>query len=285
MSKLMHKTILVPALGLALATLTSLACDPGEGETPEPRAGSLTTDLTTDIDPTPQHVASEADRAPAPSGSLAEQIASLQPRMTRAGWPRFSDPVINQPEAAPLLLDRLRAGQDSPEVRAALAEAVARTGADYAAEVSELLASEADPRVREMLVGGLGRRADNEAAVPGLLLGLQDAEPTVRAATLRSIGARSDGARFGEAMIAALADADAKVRSDAARSLGVLGIADAVAPLTALLGDADPEVRLHGLRAIDRIDPAAAAQLGSLASLEQDPDARVQRLATSIRTR
>jgi HEAT repeat protein len=210
---------------------------------------------------------------------------ALQPQKTRAGWLRITDPIINTPEAAPILIERLLAGGDSPAVRAALAEAIGRTKADYAQPVSDLITSETDPRVREMLVGTLGHQAQSAAAHPGLNVALHDTDPTVRAAAARTIAARDDGAAFADPLIALVQDQDAKVRAAAARSLGVLQIDAAKTSLTALLSDADPEVRLQGLRAIDRIDPSFAASLAPLATLERDTDQRVQRLATTIRQR
>jgi hypothetical protein len=267
----------------ALVALLGAACDAGESELAEPRSASAKR-VDGSIDPRPR-VDDPAPVAPAPQyASLAEQLDALQPTKTRAGFLRFTDPAIEQPEAAPILLARLSSGRDTPEVRAALAEAIGRTGADYAAEVSTLLASEADPRVRELLVGTLGRTADTSAAHPGLMVGLQDGEPAVRTAALRSIARRSDGASFANALLTALADADAKVRAEAAQTVGVVRLSDAVAPVTALLTDADADVRLHALRAIQRIDPIAAASLGSLDVLAHDEDSRVSRLAGSIRS-
>jgi HEAT repeat protein len=257
------------------ALCLTLACDEGEPEPSEVRSGT--------IDPVP-HPAGEILPEPAPpTGSLRDQLTVLQPQKTRAGWLRFSDPAINNPEAAAILLERLIGGGDAPEVRAALAEAIGRTRGDYATVVSELLASEADPRVREMLVGTLGRQAPTPAALVGLATGLQDSAPQVRAAAARTIAARSDGAELSDALIGLLADSEPSVRSDAARTLGVLQVAAAKQPLVGLLGDVDADVRLDALRAVHRIDPELALSLPVLAQLEQDDDVRVQRLATKIR--
>jgi hypothetical protein len=268
--------------------LLGVACDEGEPESLEPRAAS--------IDPTPRPavevggevggegaVEGEAEVAPAPTGSLRDQLTVLQPQKTRAGWLRFGDPAINHPEAAAILLERLTGNGDTPEVRAALAEAIGRTKGDYAVAVSELLVTEADPRVREMLVGTLGRQASTSAALVGLATGLQDSAPEVRAAAARTIATRRDGAELADALIGLLADAEPSVRSDAARTLGVLQVAAAKQPLASLLADADAEVRLDALRAVHRIDPEFVLSLPVLAQLEQDTDARVQGLAKKIR--
>lgn len=273
-------TVLLGALCL------TAACDEGQPESIENRSAMIDTiDPIDPIDPTPRpmvEVAPEAEPPP-PTGSLRDQLLVLQPQKTRAGWLRFTDPAINNPEAAAILLERLIAGSDAPEVRAALAEAIGRTRGEYAAAVSQLLASEADARVREMLVGTLGRQAPTSEALVGLATALNDGDAAVRAAAARTIATRTDGVELGEALIGLLVDAEPSVRSDAARTLGVLQIAEAKPALVELLGDANAEVRLDALRAVHRIDPPYALSLPVLAQLEQDTDARVQRLATKIR--
>lgn len=263
------------------ASCLSFACDEGQPDSPE----SIQFDhgRSASIDPVPRP-AVEVEPAPAPAtGSLRDQLAVLQPQKTRAGWVRFTDPAINHPEAAAILLERLIAGGDAPEVRAALAEAIGRTRGEYAVAVSELLASETDARVREMLVGTLGRQAPTPAALVGLATALQDSAVEVRAAAARTIATRSDGDELGDELIGLLADVEPSVRSDAARTLGILQISEAKQPIVELLADADAEVRLDALRAVHRIDPQYALALPVLAQLEQDTDARVQRLATKIR--
>jgi HEAT repeat protein len=275
----LHSTVLLGALCL------TPACDEGEPESSEARSAT--------IDPIPHpvgphpvgpHSSGELTPEPAPAtGSLHDQLTVMQPQKTRAGWLRFTDPVINNPDAAAILLERLIGGADAPEVRAALAEAIGRTRGDYAVDVSELLASEADPRVREMLVGTLGRQAPTPAALVGLATALQDSAAQVRAAAARTAAYRSDGAQLGDALLGLLADAESSVRSEAAQTLGVLQVAAAKQSLVALLADADAQVRLDALRAVHRIDPEFALALPVLAQLEQDDDARVQRLAAKIR--
>jgi HEAT repeats len=265
---------------LGALCLTTSACDEGQPESIEGRAAS-----NNPIDPVPRP-AVEVAPAPEPgpaTGSLRDQLMVLQPQMTRAGWVRFTDPAINNPEAAAILLERLIAGDDAPDVRAALAEAIGRTRGDYAVAVSELLASEADPRVREMLIGTLGRQTQSPAALVGLASGLQDGVVDVRAAAARTIATRSDGDELGDELIGLLADVEPLVRSDAARTLGVLQLARAKQPLVELLADANADVRLDALRAVHRIDPQYAVALPVLTQLEQDADARVQKLATKIR--
>lgn len=283
MSNLRKYTILPLSRSTAVllgALCLTFACDEGEPESNHSIDGR-----SASIDPIPRpavEVAPAPETVPPATGSLRDQLMALQPQKTRAGWVRFADPAINHPEAAAILLERLTSGADTPEVRAALAEAIGRTRGEYAVAVSELLASEADARVREMLVGTLGRQSPTPAALVGLATALQDSAVEVRAAAARTIAKRSDGIELGDELIALLAD-EPSVRSEAARTLGILQIAEAKQPLVLLLADANAEVRLDALRAVHRIDPQYAVSLPVLAQLEQDSDARVQQLATKIR--
>lgn len=276
----MSKQISVSALALLVALpvallVAPLGCDTETTDT-QPRAAQL----EPRFDP---GVQVDAPAVEPVFGSLDERLAALQPVKTRAGWLRYVDPAIEAPAAAPILLARLSAGQDEPEIRVALAEAIGRTGGDYVAGVTAQLAVESDARVREMLVGTLGRRATSGDVRPGLMAGLHDASPQVRAAAVWAIGERGDAAGFGAELIHTLDDDDVLVRRAAARTLGVIGDAAAVASLTELLDDADADVRLHALRAIHRIDPQVAASLGRLDVLAQDDDRRVRGLVGKIR--
>src|SRR5690606_25325723 len=152
----MSKQISVSALALLVALpvallVAPLGCDTETTDT-QPRAAQL----EPRFDP---GVQVDAPAVEPVVGSLDERLAALQPVKTRAGWLRYVDPAIDGPAAAPLLLARLGAGQDGPEIRVALAEAIGRTGGDCVAGVRARLAVESGARVREMLVGTRGRRA------------------------------------------------------------------------------------------------------------------------------
>ena len=68
----------------------------------------------------------------------------------------------------------------------------------------------------------------------------------------------------------------------AARSTGWLEIAPNWDALRPLISDEHPDVRLHALRAMKRIDTVRTAELTELPTLQNDGDAKVRRLATSI---
>jgi HEAT repeat protein len=213
---------------------------------------------------------------------LVDIIAGLDPRPTRAGFLRFTTPLIHDPAVASLLLARLVEGSDPPEVRAAIVEALPRTGGEYADAVLDLLAEESAPEVRVALVTSL-RRAPTSHAVPGLAAALSDDDPAIRALAAETAGLHTDGHALADALQSRLADDDAPTRAAAARALGIFGIADGTEALVELVDDAVPEVRLEALRALTRIDPDTAARLPTLATLQRDADPRIARLARTIR--
>lgn len=208
-------------------------------------------------------------------------VDGLQPIKTRKGTPRFVGQAVRDPAAADVLLGRLAAGEEDPLVRAALVEALPRTGGEYGAELVAMLADETDADVRVVMVAAL-ERADAASAHAGLVSALGDEDPIVRAEAARVASMRTDGAALAGELELALGDETPQVRAAAARTIGVLQVADARDTLVAGLTDSDARVRLQSLRAIDRIDPAYAASLPQLATLQGDADARVARVADRL---
>ena len=223
------------------------------------------------------HAAELAAADPARSSTLR----ALAPARTRAGTPRFTDPAIHDPRAAAVLLQRLVDGGDPAPVRAALVEALPRTGGLYADAVRELVTAETSPEVRMAMVFSV-RRAPAVDALAVIAAGLADRDGEVTAEAARAAAAQPDGARLAPALTTALAAADPSTRAEAARALGVLAISPATGALTALLVDAEAEVRLEALRALDRITPGALAGLPAVRALAADPDPRIARLATRL---
>lgn len=210
---------------------------------------------------------------------LVATAASEMPRRDRAGQLRFGAVALAEPEAAPVLLDRLLRGDENPEVRVALAQILARPGHDawHHVEMS-VLATDADPRVRAALVHGL-RHVDAEAAEAGLTAALSDADPTVRAEAVRVIGARADGGRWAASIEIALADAEAQVVAAAIRAAGWLRLVQVSGTLRDRLSHDDGAVRYEAIKAMRRLGALLPADL---ASLKADPDPRVARLARQL---
>ena len=211
-------------------------------------------------------------------------LRAATPVATRAGHPRFTSAALDQPVAAVVLLDRLSRGTDPAPVRAALAEALPRTGGAYASALVGLAAHETDAEVRVAIISAL-RRAATEPALAGLRAGLADTDARVRAAAAEVASRRPDGATLGDLLIARLDDDAAEVQVAVARSLGALRVADAFPALQAHLSQGTAELRLHSLRALGRIDAARASSLPELAALRRDPDARVAEAAARLTAR
>ena len=208
-------------------------------------------------------------------------VSGLQPIKTRKGTPRFVGDAVRDPAAADVLLGRLAAGEEDPMVRAALVEALPRTGGEYGAELVAMLGDETDADVRVVMVAAL-ERADAGSAQAGLVSALGDEDPIVRAEAARVVSMRPDGAALAGELEVALEDETPQVRAAAARTIGVLQLEDARDVLLSGLEDDDARVRLQSLRAIGRIDPAFAGSLPQLATLQADSDARVARVADRL---
>jgi HEAT repeat protein len=166
----------------------------------------------------------------------ARLLDSAQPRVREmaAWWLR------RQPFAAPHLLSKLRKvvrEDDSAERRARAAEALGEFMDPHALpELSEAALSDRDANVRAAAVRGLAR-LNSDAAGAVLPDALKDGDASVRLQTL-AVLMTAGGFRDYTALLPLLGDTSAEVRTRAARLCGEYRLADAAAPLAAmLLGD------------------------------------------------
>lgn len=226
-------------------------------------------------------VAAEVAALRASSPQLLAELTALAPAKTRAGHVRFTSDAIHDPRAASVFLDRLARGGESEDVRAALVEALPRTGGAFADAAVELFGSESSALVRGSYVFA-ARRAPAPQAIALVKRGLADAAAPVQAEAARTAAAHASGAQVAAELRAALAAPDPAVRSEVARTLGLLKITDARDQLVPLLGDTSADVRLESLRAIDRIQPGFAKTL-PLDRLAADSDPRVVALVSRLR--
>ena len=262
----------------AAALLVLIGCaDQASDSTGEPPASSPV-DAPAGSDDT-------AAEAPAPAPAAAPEVApapqAAHPATTRAGTRRFTGREVRDPGATRAFLDRF-ASEPDPAVRAALAEALPRTEGAWAGELGRLLAAEADPDVRAVLVA-IAWRAPAEQGIRVLAAGLDDADARVRAEAARTAGRHRAGGQLVDALAARLSDPAAPVRAAAAEALGVRGAGrfTRLSALTALTADGDAEVRLQALRALERLAPEAEIAAPA-ARLRTDPDERVRRLADRL---
>ena len=208
-------------------------------------------------------------------------VSTLEPVYDRAGRPRFDLPVMRDPDARSVVVERFLHADEPAPVRAALALSLVGLRADWDRLQSELLAQENAREVRLILVSSM-RRAGAQAALSGLALGLADEDAQVRAEACRSVGWRSDGELWSEQLVAALNDDAAEVRAMAARALGWRQVGSAFVSILPGLRDGSADVRLHSLRALWRLDEEGAMDLAAVVELRGDSDARVARLAGRI---
>lgn len=226
-------------------------------------------------------VTSENQRIQSADPVFYDKIMHMPTKRTRAGFPRLIDPALHNPDAAPILIQRLLDGSDDAATRGAIADALPRTQGHFGAAAASMIATEADPQVRVLLVGTLNR-AESEHALAGLTTAFADSDLEVQRSAARIAGARVDGSELSAHLLAALDSGDTELRGVAARSLGVLAVDEAKAPIAELLNDSDANVRLHSLRALSRIDPEYAAALPNVDSMQQDQDKRVANVASKI---
>ncbi len=223
----------------------------------------------------------EAALARSRSPALVAELEGLLPAPTRSGALRFTAPSVREHDATAPLLVRLAAGADTAPVRVALVDAAMRSGGDWAGPMAELARIETDAEVRRMMVEVLAR-APGAVAQPALAAALVDLDPAVRAAGARAVSAHDDGAGLDDALVALVADPSAEVRVEACRGLGWHGVRAGWDALVGAVADNDPAVRLRALRALQRIDPAAAAALPAVQAATADGDAKVARAAGQI---
>ena len=262
---------------LLCGSLVGCAAEPGDE--PEAAESRVPSDAVGEppLNEWQDWLASEVARAERERPAEVTELRAATPVATRAGHPRFTTAALESPGAGALLLDRLSRGTDPAPVRAALAEALPRTGGAYASALVGLMAKEQDPEVRVAMVGAL-RRGAPEPALAGLRAGLADTDPRVRAAAAEVAARRPDGATLADPLIARLADDSAEVVLAATRSLGALAVDAAFPAVQGRLKDMSPgtaELRLHSLRALVRIDAARTAGLPELTALQGDPDPRI----------
>lgn len=258
--------------------LAASACDDGQDPaTPAPAELAPTTDDEGAID---QELT--ARRMISADTDARELAWNLQPRKTRAKFLRFTTSAIHDPVVAEVFLERLASGSETPEVRAALVEALPRTGGDYADAVLGLYADERDASVRVAMIGAM-RRAPRVQAREGILLGLDDRKAEVRAEAARVAGARPELTDLEEALTLGASDPAAEVRSAAIRSLGLVGASDAADSVAHGLRDDDPKVRLEAIRSLRRLDPDGVAN--RVSALVDDDNDIVRSAAQKLQAR
>lgn len=217
----------------------------------------------------------EADRACSANVELCETLESLEPVRTRAGHFHFPGAYLEQPGADLILLKRLMAGEDSPEVRSALVPAIQPLLVSKPALAESLFFVERQAGVRVQLVGAM-REASSIESHQFLIRASQDSDARVREMVASVVGFRPKDTRWLSTLEAMLTDPSANVRAMSARSLGWYGEKRSFQALLPQLNDDDASVRLQVLSALERIDADSLANQPTLRALHDDSDARIR---------
>ncbi len=184
---------------------------------------------------------------------LFAAVAVAQPRTTRAGTLRFyADAHMLDPAATPAIAHRLVHGDDSDDVRRALAERLLRVDSSWDGLRLRLLTTDTSDAVRAMMVASLRTMAPAPAR-EGLEAALGDKSSRVRREAVAVVARRPDAADLVPLLIPALADAAPDVRLQAVRSLDAVAPAEVLAlpAFGALLHDPDPRVVKATRRALE----------------------------------
>ena len=140
-------------------------------------------------------------------------------------------------------------------------------------------------------IGAIGPKAD--AALPELILALDDRDEEIRTAAAEALGAVGSGPRERAAILPlfeALKDDDRIVREQAAKALSQIGARTeeaipglieamkktAVPPLLVSLEDEDPVVRQHAATALGKIGASTDRVVPALIRAMKDPDRLVR---------
>jgi HEAT repeat protein len=224
-------------------------------------------------------VTAHADAVRADKPELAAAIDALEPNgVTRNGRPRFVDPILTEPGAAALVLERVLRSDDDVPTRLGLLGSIPGGGDGWADDLAAAYASLDHPDLRAA-AAQLARRDREGHGVRIVEAALGDTDPAVRATAVRVAASVT----VSPALVrAALEDGAPEVRAAAVWTLGVVGAGGDVVVLRRLLKDADAEVRLQSLRALGRLD-APLLDWPELTTLSDDLDERVRAEALRVR--
>lgn len=216
---------------------------------------------------------------------FAQSVDALRPARTRGGSLRFVHPqLINDPDTALMLTARL-AQNPAAELRAALADALARNPSpDVSRILWAQLQLEAAPQVRSVLAFVLWRSSDAWAR-DGLRKAASDHDPKVRLNALMATEQHPQRAMLIDVIRLGLADLAAPVQIAALNAVGTLGDRALLQDLEAFLQSRNPKFRLHALRAAQRIDRQGAQTLAIRYRLQKDSDPKVARVAKNLTTK
>ena len=181
----------------------------------------------------------------------------------------FTQPELQDPVVAAVLLRRIMQSDDAVKVRCALVDALPQTGGDWQEGAAALVGIDASPRVRKKLVESM-RYAAAPHAVEGLRLGFKDEDPEVNIAAARTAAFSRSGPELYTELYSSTFDNDWDLRAAAVQALGMLRLPKSRDVLIKALHDEEREVRLQALLALEQLDPEGLLQLPELDELAKD---------------
>jgi len=203
------------------------------------------------IDPLREPAAAEPGAEPRSLAEL-ERLLDAEDAVVRRSAAR--EIGLHGPAAKPALPKLVALLTDpDPKVRFAVVDAIAKTGPDGAATLTNALSRVASER-RPWLASALWRMG--KTAVPALVAGLGAEDRETRAAAAEGIallGAAAEAAL--PALVAGLADESGRVRRKCVEAIGAIGAGalPAVPDLVRILEDPESRARREAARALGRI--------------------------------
>jgi len=197
------------------------------------------------------------------------RIEQMQPVRGPGDDLQFTQPELQDPRAAAVLLRRIMQAEDGVKARCALVDALPHTGGDWQEGAAALIGIDASPSVRKKLVG-IMRYADAPHSVQGLKLGFKDEDPEINIAAARTAAFSRSGPDLYTELYSSTFDNDWDLRAAAVQALGMLRLPKSRDVLIRALHDEEREVRLQGLLALEQLDPEGLLQLPELEELARD---------------
>ena len=197
------------------------------------------------------------------------RIEQMQPVRGPGEDLQFTQPELQDPRAAAVLLRRIMQSDDAVKVRSALVDALPHTGGDWQEGAAALVGIDASPKVRKKLVEVM-RYADAPHAVEGLQLGFKDEDPDVNIAAARTSAFSRVGPELYTELYSSSFDNDWDLRAAAIQALGMLKLPRSRDVLVKALHDEEREVRLQALLALEQLDPEGLLLLPELDELARD---------------
>ncbi len=213
-----------------------------------------------------------------------EYALEAQPRPTRnPALLRFSDPELKDPALIPVHVSRLLSDDTEENVQIALMALLHYQDLTEVSDSLSELTKHNSPEIRSQFVE-LFPYLSTTVQQSSIEVLIKDNDWMVREAVVRVI-ARHLGPQYQTVLKDSLLDETSEVRAQAVKALGWNDISVPLEDLRPLLLDKDPTVRLYTVRTIHRIHPTLLMTVPEYASIQNDPDNKVNREIRRLSTK